>query len=74
MNAIGTPDHKKRKRPEGSQQPVRAVNQSSVRKLAFNHADWFLGNPHNPDTGTGDVDHLLPEYEKLLAQIAETRG
>jgi type I restriction enzyme M protein len=26
-----------------------------------------------PDTGPGDVDHLLPEYEKLLAQIAETR-
>ena len=22
----------------------------------------------------GDVDHLLPEYEKLLAQIAETRA
>ena len=31
-------------------------------------------NPHNPDTGPGDVDHLLPEYEKLLAQIAGTRG
>ena len=25
-------------------------------------------------TGTGNVDHLLPEYEKLLAQIGETRG
>ncbi len=33
-----------------------------------------LKNPHNPDEGPGDVDHLLPEYEKLLAQIAETRG
>ena len=33
-----------------------------------------LKNPHNPDTGPGDVDHLLPEYEKLLAQIAETRA
>jgi len=32
-----------------------------------------LKNPHNPDTGPGDVDHLLPEYEKLLAQITETR-
>lgn len=29
---------------------------------------------NNPDTGPGDVDHLLPEYEKLLAQIAATRG
>jgi type I restriction enzyme M protein len=28
---------------------------------------------HTADTGPGDVDHLLPEYEKLLAQIAETR-
>jgi type I restriction enzyme M protein len=26
------------------------------------------------DTGLGDVDHLLLEYEKLLAQIAETRA
>jgi len=33
-----------------------------------------LKNPHNSDTGPGDVDHLLPEYEKLLAQIAETRA
>jgi type I restriction enzyme M protein len=32
-----------------------------------------LKNPHNPDTGPGDVDHLLPEYEKPLAQIAATR-
>ena len=24
--------------------------------------------------GPGDVDHLLPEYEKLLAQIAATRA
>ena len=31
-------------------------------------------NPHNPDTGPGEVDHLLPEYEKLLAEIAETRA
>lgn len=31
-------------------------------------------NRDNPDTGPGDVDHLLPEYEKLLAQIAETRA
>ncbi len=33
-----------------------------------------LKNPHNADTGPGDVEHLLPEYEKLLEQIAETRG
>ncbi len=26
------------------------------------------------DEMAGDVDHLLPVYERLLAQIAETRG
>jgi len=31
-------------------------------------------NPHAPDDGPGDVDHLLPEYEKLLSQIASTRA
>ena len=31
-------------------------------------------NPHATDDGPGDVDHLLPEYEKLLAQIAATRA
>jgi type I restriction enzyme M protein len=33
-----------------------------------------LKNPHNPDTGPGEVDQLLPEYEELLARIAETRA
>lgn len=33
-----------------------------------------IKNPHNPDEGPGDVDHLLPEYEKLLEQIAATRA
>jgi type I restriction enzyme M protein len=33
-----------------------------------------LKNPHNSDTGPGDVDHLLPEYEKLLEEITETRA
>lgn len=33
-----------------------------------------LKNPNKPDDGPGDVDHLLPEYEKLLAQIGETRA
>jgi hypothetical protein len=34
----------------------------------------YFTSPHNSDTGPGDVDHLLPEYEKLLAQIAEPRA
>jgi len=33
-----------------------------------------LKNPRSSDTSPGDVDHLLPEYEKLLAQIAATRA
>lgn len=33
-----------------------------------------LKNPHISDTGPGAVDHLLPEYEKLLAQIDATRA
>jgi type I restriction enzyme M protein len=32
-----------------------------------------LKNPHQTDDGPGDVDHLLPEYEKLLAQVAKTK-
>lgn len=33
-----------------------------------------LKNPNSADDGPGDVDQLLPEYEELLAQIAEARG
>lgn len=33
-----------------------------------------LKNPHDADKGPGDVDELLPEYERLLEQIAETRA
>jgi len=33
-----------------------------------------LKNPHRSDDGPQDVEHLLAEYEKLLAQIAETRA
>jgi type I restriction enzyme M protein len=33
-----------------------------------------LKNPHSSDAGPGDVDQLLPKYEKLLDQIAVTRA
>jgi type I restriction enzyme M protein len=33
-----------------------------------------LKNPRSSDAGPGDVDRLLPEYEKLLAQITATRA
>ena len=42
--------------------------------IKANGCNLDLKNPHSRDTGPGDVDGLLPEYEKLLAQIAETRG
>ena len=35
---------------------------------------WLTAWGASTDTGHGDVDHLLPEYEKLLAQIASTRA
>jgi type I restriction enzyme M protein len=46
----------------------------SIDTIRAGNFNLDLKNPHNPDTGPGDVDHLLPEYEKLLAQIADTRG
>lgn len=33
-----------------------------------------IKNPNAKDDGPGDVEHLLPEYETLLAQIAATRA
>jgi type I restriction enzyme M protein len=46
----------------------------SIDTIKAGNFNLDLKNPHNPDTGPGDVNHLLPEYEKLLAQIAATRG
>ena len=46
----------------------------SIDQIKAGNFNLDLKNPHNPDTGPGDLDHLLPEYEKLLAQIAETRN
>lgn len=45
----------------------------SVDQIKAGNYNLDLKNPHNADEGPGDVEHLLPEYEKLLAQIAETR-
>lgn len=33
-----------------------------------------LKHPHAVDDGAGDINHLLPEYEKLFAQIAGSRA
>ncbi len=45
-----------------------------VEQIKANGYNLDIKNPHNPDTAPGNVDHLLPEYEKLLSQIAATRG
>ena len=45
----------------------------SIDQIKAGNFNLDLKNPHHSDEGPGDVDHLLPEYEKLLAQIAETR-
>jgi type I restriction enzyme M protein len=46
----------------------------SIDTIKAGNFNLDLKNPHSTDEGPGDVDHLLPEYEKLLAQIAETRN
>ena len=46
----------------------------SIDQIKTGNFNLDLKNPHSTDTGPGDVDHILPEYEKLLAQIAETRS
>ncbi|MEQ8846821.1 class I SAM-dependent DNA methyltransferase [Botrimarina sp.] len=46
----------------------------SAQDIIDNGYNLDLKNPHNADEGPGDVDELLPEYEKLLTQIAETRA
>ena len=46
----------------------------SIDTIKAGNFNLDLKNPHNSDTGPGDVDHLLPEYERLLAQIAATRA
>jgi type I restriction enzyme M protein len=47
------------------------VSLDNIKSASYN---LDLKNPHSTDIGSGDIDHLLPEYEKLLVQIAETRA
>ena len=46
----------------------------SIEDIVSRNYNLDLKNPHNADTGPGDLDELLPEYEALLARIAETRA
>jgi type I restriction enzyme M protein len=45
-----------------------------IDQIKANNYNLDLKNPHQTDDGPGDIDHLLPEYEKLLAQVAATRS
>ena len=46
----------------------------SIDDIKAGNFNLDLKNPHNSDEGPGDVDTLLPEFESLLQQIADTRG
>ena len=46
----------------------------TIEDIKAGNFNLDLKNPHVSDEGPGDVDELLPEYEKLLSQIAETRA
>jgi type I restriction enzyme M protein len=46
----------------------------SIDEIKASNYNLDLKNPHSVDDGPADVEHLLAEYEKLLAQIAETRS
>ena len=46
----------------------------SIEDIKAGNYNLDLKNPHKADTGPGDLDELLPEYEALLTQIAETRA
>jgi type I restriction enzyme M protein len=40
----------------------------SIDEIKAGNYDLDIKNPHNTDTSPGDVDHLLPAYEKLLGR------
>ena len=46
----------------------------SIDQIKLGNYNLDLKNPHQSGEGPGDVDSLLPEYEKLLLHIAETRA
>jgi type I restriction enzyme M protein len=46
----------------------------SVDQIKAGNFNLDLKNPHKNNDSPGDVDYLLAEYEKLLAEIAETRA
>jgi type I restriction enzyme M protein len=45
-----------------------------LKEIVDNGYNLDIKNPHNADTGPGDPDIILADYQKLLCQIAETRN
>lgn len=46
----------------------------SAEDIAKNGYNLDIKNPRSSDDGPGDIDHLLPKYEKLLKQLAEAKA
>ncbi|MBI5382976.1 MAG: SAM-dependent DNA methyltransferase [Opitutae bacterium] len=46
----------------------------SIEQIKAANYNLDQKNPRKVEESHGDVDHLLPEYEKLLGQIADTRA
>jgi type I restriction enzyme M protein len=63
--------------PEAAWWDNRVENEQAwrvdIKTIKANGYNLDMKNPNKPDDGPGDADHLLPEYEKLLTQIAATR-
>jgi type I restriction enzyme M protein len=61
---------KTRKGRQESEQAWRV----SIEDIQANGFNLDIKNPNKKEDEIGNVDELLPEYEKLLGQITETRG
>ena len=45
----------------------------SIETIKAGNYNLDLKNPHTKDEGPADLEALIPEYKKLLADIAATR-
>lgn len=67
----GKPDRNGRFSKRKETEQAWRVGIEEIREGNYN---LDLKNPHVADTGPGRVEDLLPEYESLLRQLAETRS
>ena len=45
-----------------------------IKQIKDSGFNLDIKNPNAVEAGFGDVEHLLPEYEILMAKIAATRA